>query len=148
MYTASLAPLLDFPIRPRYASVTGTCVSPCESCVWTCQGDKTKHAPPPRVLMLSDFHLSHSQVSFAQFLLNICFIFSCQSAVTSHETISEETMSEIFKAEMVFIKDSSATEGRGEGGNVLPSDKQLKVSTTRFCLTYCMVLSFITHISL
>ncbi|XP_024916742.1 muscular LMNA-interacting protein isoform X4 [Cynoglossus semilaevis] len=50
-----------------------------------------------------------------------------ESAVTSHETISEETMSEIFKAEMVFIKDSSATEGRGEGGNVLPSDKQLKM---------------------
>lgn len=77
---------------------------------------------------LAEVHLGFSQVSLAQFLLNICFIFSCQNIAGSHEETTRETMSdeEIFKAEKVFIK--AAVEGGA--GKTTQSWTKPQVSTT------------------
>lgn len=72
--------------------------------------------------------LRFSQVSLAQFLLTIGFIFSCQNLALSHEDTTRETMSDgdIFKAKKVFIKDSV----EGGAGNTMQPRTTNQVSTT------------------
>lgn len=83
----------------------------------------------------AEVHLGFSQVSLAQFLLNVCFIFSSQNLAVSHEEATRGTMSdaEIFKAEKVFIKDSV----EGGAGNVIQTGTKLQVSTTRALSMSC-----------
>lgn len=72
--------------------------------------------------------LHFSQVSLAQFLLNIGFIFSYQNYALSHEDTTRGGMSDgdIFQAERVFIKDSM----EGGAGNMMQPREQNQVSTT------------------
>lgn len=93
----------------------------CETC------GVVKPSTPLSSERLAAVHTGFSQVSLAQFLLNICFIFSCQIVAVSHEKTSKETMSdgEIFKAELVFIKDSVG----GGAGNVIKLETEHQVST-------------------
>ncbi len=78
---------------------------------------------------LAEVHFGFSQVSLAQFLLNVCFLFSCQNLAVSHEETTGDTMSdgEIFKAEKVFIRESA----EGGAGNVIKPGTEHQVSTTR-----------------
>lgn len=84
---------------------------------------------------LAEVHLGFSQVSLAQFLLNVCFIFSCQNLTVSHEETTRDTMSdgEVFKAEKVFIKESA----EGGAGNMIQPGTEHQVSTTRALSMSC-----------
>uniref|UniRef100_A0A8C3AAV3 Uncharacterized protein n=1 Tax=Cyclopterus lumpus TaxID=8103 RepID=A0A8C3AAV3_CYCLU len=75
---------------------------------------------------LAEVHLGFSQVSLAQFLLNICLISSCQNVAVSHEKTTGPTLSngEIFKAEIVLIKDSA----EGRAGNTTQPEAKLQVT--------------------
>lgn len=107
-----------------YTNVSRSCACPCELYVGDMWCGETQHTPELRTA-----HLGFSQVSLAQFLLNMCLIFSRQSVAVSHEKTSRETMSEgeILNAEIVFIKDAVA----GGAGSTIPAETELKVSTIR-----------------
>lgn len=109
-------------------TVSRTCACTCELYVWGMWCGETKHTPTHRRLV--EVHL---RFHFAQFLLNVCFIFSCQNLAVSHENTTTGSMSdpETFKAEIVFIKDSV----EGGAGNMIQAETKLEVSTTAVALS-------------